>query len=374
MTTTNETFSNKIANVNGDISSINKRLFQCNIEHDHLDNLIKEEKKQRQIVENKTYLMNETFMEQISLLKSGLNSLSLTMQENVEEIKSKIFKDVKKNNNKFIQSIESNFIKSNEFNNYQPKSGEVNLDQKLSVLEDIIGCQLNEISNELKTNKEMNTLLSQKIEANTQMLNESIKGMNKELNVLKNEIEMIKGFRLTTLETFGKISDDMIYSNEQIRKCSNDVSLYIQSAESKMKHFENVFIRFNESFIEMKSSISTQIEAMNKNYSSKNERMVEELMTKLKESKNEMEQRNMNIIKENQKFIEYNNSQFQSFNSNMKKLFDYSNDDIEILKKKSEGLDGIIKTLRFELLNHIDQLELSFHQRFNSMPFPLNKS
>lgn len=371
--TINETFSNKIANVNGDISNINKRIFQCNIEHDNLNKLIKEEEKQRIIIEKKTYLMNETFTDQISYLKTGLNSLSTTLRESIEEIKSKIFEDVKKSNSKFIQSIESNLIKGDEFNqqmiSFDKDKNRYNseVEHKMTVLEDVIGSQLNNIHNELKATREMNGLLNQKIETNTQLMNESIKNMNKELNLIKNEIEMFKGFKLTSLETFGKISDDMISSNEQLQKCSSDVSLFIQSAESKMKHFENVFNRLNESFSEIKSDLSTQLDKINKNYTSKNEKMINDLLITIRESKSQMEQSNNNIVRENQKFIEYNLTQFNSLNINIKKLFEYSNDDIMLLKKKSESLESLIKTLRAEVFGYVNQIESSFTQRLNSI-------
>ena len=80
-----------------------------------------------------------------------------------------------------------------------------------------------------------------------------------------------------------------------------------------------------------------------------------------------MNQFNLNIIKENQKFIDYNQNQLKEHDNNLKQLFEYTSDDIEVLKKKSDTLESLLKNTRNEMINNINSVEGFLTNRYDSI-------
>ena len=64
---------------------------------------------------------------------------------------------------------------------------------------------------------------------------------------------------------------------------------------------------------------------------------------------------------------------FNEQNSFLKKLFDYANEDIEILKGKIENLDDSIKKLRIEVFKGINQTEEFLEKKYDSIYRIINK-
>ena len=54
-------------------------------------------------------------------------------------------------------------------------------------------------------------------------------------------------------------------------------------------------------------------------------------------------------------------------NNNWNKCHDYTNDDIDVLKKKSDTLENIVKNLRTEMINNINGVEGFLTQRYDSI-------
>lgn len=365
--------ANKIADVSFDITKLSKRFIQYDSNYEQLDNQLKEEVKLRQNIEKKTFFMNENLNEQIKTLKGGFSSLSSTITDQIAEIKTKILEDVQSSNSKFLKSFEANMLQFQAYEknmisiDQKNQIDSMNLDKKISIVEDVLSNQINNIKIELKATQDKNELMTKQIESNALRLNESIQQTNKELQIIKNDIEMLKRYKLASSETFGKISDDIIYSNEHISKCVNDISVSIKDTDSKLKHFENSFNRLNDSFGLIKSDVYIQLDDLKDNYKKKIEKINDELMSSIKECKIEMEKFNINMIEENQKFIEYNQGLVQNQTVNMKKLYDFTNDDIDILKKKCESIENITITMRGEMIDNINHVESFLTQRYDSI-------
>lgn len=71
-----------------------------------------------------------------------------------------------------------------------------------------------------------------------------------------------------------------------------------------------------------------------------------------------------NILLENSKFTEYISEQVEVSHSNTKKLLDYMNSDMNILKEKTSNVEIMIKTARNEFFNNINELEEFFTKKY----------
>ena len=59
--------------------------------------------------------------------------------------------------------------------------------------------------------------------------------------------------------------------------------------------------------------------------------------------------------------------QNQKQNDNVKQLFEISSDDLDLLKKKCETLEEVIKNIRTEMVNNINNVENYLTQRYDTI-------
>ena len=117
----------------------------------------------------------------------------------------------------------------------------------------------------------------------------------------------------------------------------------------------------------MKERLLTHIDDINNINKEDIIKIRDDIFGQIKQMKNDMNQFNLNIIKENQKFIDYSQSQLQEHDDNLKKLLEYTTDDIEVLKKKSNTLENLLKNTRNEMINNINSMEGFLTNRFDSI-------
>lgn len=368
-----ESFKSQIADVNLDISKLNRKMNQYSNNQEHIETLIQEEAKLRQNIEKKTFLMNENLTEQINKLKTSFDGLSTTMMSHIESIKDEILIDVRNNNNKFLSTFESNIKRFDEYekhlsNSHDEKSIALQeVENKLSVLEEVTGNQLTIIKNEINSSKGQISSIQNQLSNNTALLNNEISSIKENIISLKNEIEKIKGGKVTMLDSISKVTNDVSRLNEKNEKINHEMGLIIKDVQTKLKHYENINKMLNETFLSVKNDVIIQIEDITKYSNDNYAKLKENLFNELKQTKVDIDKFHINIIQENQKFIDFTQSQIKSQNDNVKQLFEYTNDDIDVLKKKSEALENIVKNTRIEMINNINSVEGFLTQRYDSI-------
>ena len=340
---------------------------------EHLEELIHNEQIQRLNIDKKTSLMNENLNSEINNMKKVISDLSKTLFENLENIKNDILKDVKNNSEAFLNSFQSSMKNlegydrqnNNMNNNKNFKLNEV--ENKLIVLEQVTGNQFSKIKKEIKENSNNINLLQNQINNNNQILLNEIKDIKEDIISLKNEIEKLKANKLTYNNDILKLNKDINKLNEKSEKISHNMDLLINDVQSKIKHFENINNILNNDFISIKNDINNQVEELMLNSNKNFLKLQNESLNEINDIKNQMEKFHMNIIQENQKFINYNQDQLKNQSSNIKQLFEYTNDDIDVLKKKSETLENVIRNLRNEMENNINNVEAYLSEKCDEL-------
>lgn len=373
MSTQQESFKSQIADVNLDILKINKKLNQYTSYQEHIDSVIQEESKLRQNIEKKTFLMNENLTEQITKLKSSFDNLSTTMMSHIETIKDEILVDVRNNNSKFLSTFESNIKRFDEYekhltNAHDEKSLAIQeVENKLSVIEEVTGNQFTIIKNEIDSSKSKINAIQNQMSNNTNLITNEISTIKKDIISIKNEIEKINNGRTILFDSVTKVTNDISTLNTKNEKINHEMSLIIKDVQSKLKHYETVNKMLNETFISVKNDVLLQIEDITKVSNESYNKLRDNLLNELKQTKVEIDKFHINIIQENQKFIDFTQAQMKSQNDSVKQLIDYTNDDIDVLKKKSDTLENIVKNLRTEMINNINGVEGFLTQRYDSI-------
>lgn len=374
----NEQFQSKLVDMNMDISKLNRKINQYNTNYDSIAALLQEEAKLRQNIERKTFFMHESLTEQIQKLKASFTELSNTLTSHVESIKDEILTDVRNNNSKFLSSFESNIKRFNEYEkhlstNDTTKNALVHeLENKLQIFEEVAANQYTVIKSELSSSNDKISSVQNQLLTTTTALSSEISKLKEEIVSLRASIESLRSEKTALKDSVSHITHALDAVHAQHEKTAQEISLITTEVDSKLKHYENVNKMLNDTFNALKSEITFQIEDNNLHCNSNLKTFQEKITGDIKQFKLDSDKFRINIITENQKFIDYIQQQSKTQNDNVKQLFDYTNGDVDLLKQKCDALENVIKNIRNEMLSTINNVEGFLTQRYDTIFKTLN--
>ena len=191
--------------------------------------------------------------------------------------------------------------------------------------------------------------------------------LKEEIKILQSQIDELKSNKITNNDSFSKVKSDLTRLNQKNEQLKNELNLIVNDVQNKLKHYESINKMLNENFISIKNDINTQLDDMNSLSNKNYNKLQNDLLNQIKECKLQLDKFNINIIQENQKFIDYNQEQLKKQNDNVKQLFEISSDDLDLLKKKCETLEEVIKNIRTEMVNNINNVENYLTQRYDTI-------
>ena len=205
------------------------------------------------------------------------------------------------------------------------------------------------------------------IKNNNILINDEITLIKKDITYIKNELQNLKNAKVNTNSDINKIIKEIDCINLAFERTINDINNIRIEIQTKINNYESANRLFHQDFEEMKENLLAHINDINNTNKEDIIKIRDEIFGNVKQMKNDMNQFNLNIIKENQKFIDYNQTQLQEHDDNLKKLFEYTTDDIEVLKKKSDTLENLLKNTRNEMINNINSVEGFLTNRYDSI-------
>ena len=368
-----KTFDNKISDVNLDIMKINKKLDKQNDYQEHIQSLIEEEIQLRQEIEKKTFLINENLTSEISRMKQNFISFSNEIQNMMKNNIQKIYEDNQDNKTK-IFSINEEILK--KLNNYEQKTN-INkdekylklqeIDEKIKLLEETSFSQYQNLQKNYLNNSQELTNIKNIINNNNLLFNDELNLIKNDISFLKNEVHLLKTAKVNICSDMGKILKEIEYINQRFEKTLKEVNNSKIEIQSKLTNYESSNRLFEENFSNLKEEFLQYLDQISNKKTEDMNKINEQVFEQIKQMKSDMDKFNLNIIQENQKFIDYSQGQLQEHDNNMKKLFEFTSDDIEVLKKKSDTLENLLKNTRNEMINNINSVEGFLTNRYDSI-------
>ena len=366
-------FENIISDINLDLMKINKKLEKHSDYQEHIQSILEEEIKLRQDVEKKTFLMNENLNSEITKMKFNISNFTQTINETLKETLKKL--------NDENQNVKSNLNEKNEEINKKMDEYELKIKKnqeekslKLMELEERIKLieenNLNQFQNLQKNNmtnmQELNNIKNL-VKNNNILINDEINIIKKDITYIKNEIQALTGSKVNMDSDLNKLLKQIEYLNQKFEKTINDLNNTKIEIQTKINNYESANRLFQQNFSDIKENLLSHLDEMNNINKEDIIKIKDETFDQIKKIKNDMNQFNLNIIKENQKFIDYSQNQLQEHDDNLKKLFELTTDDIEVLKKKSDTLESLLKNTRNEMINNINSVEGFLTNRYDSI-------
>ena len=368
-----KTFDNKISDVNLDIMKINKKLDKQNDYQEHIQSLIEEEIQLRQEIEKKTFLINENLTSEISRMKQNFISFSNEIQNMMKNNIQKIYEDNQNNKTK-IFSINEEILK--KLNNYEQKTN-INkdekylklqeIDEKIKLLEETSFSQYQNLQKNYLNNSQELTNIKNIINNNNLLFNDELNLIKNDISFLKNEVHLLKTAKVNICSDMSKILKEIEYINQRFEKTLKEINNSKIEIQSKLTNYESSNRLFEENFSNLKEEFLQYLDQISNKKTEDMNKINEQVFEQIKQMKSDMDKFNLNIIQENQKFIDYSQGQLQEHDNNMKKLFEFTSDDIEVLKKKSDTLENLLKNTRNEMINNINSVEGFLTNRYDSI-------
>ena len=368
-----KSFDNVISDINLDLMKINKKLEKHSNYQENMQSLLEEEIKLRQDVEKKTFLMNENLTTEINKIKFNMSNFTQTINDSLKEYLKKISEEQIKNSANLSSKNDEINKKLDEYKEIIKKNQEEKSQKIIELEEKIKSLQENETKNyqSMQKNNTLNTQeinnIKNLIKNNNILINDEITLIKKDITYIKNELQNLKNAKVNTNSDINKIIKEIEYMNINFEKTINDINNIRIETQTKINNYESANRLFHQDFEEMKERLLTHIDDINNINKEDIIKIRDDIFGQIKQMKNDMNQFNLNIIKENQKFIDYNQTQLQEHDDNLKKLFEYTTDDIEVLKKKSDTLENLLKNTRNEMINNINSVEGFLTNRYDSI-------
>ena len=165
----------------------------------------------------------------------------------------------------------------------------------------------------------------------------------------------------------GKLLKEIELVNQKFEKTLKEINNFKIEIQTKLTSYESSNRLFEENFSNLKEEFLQHLDMINNKNGEDINKVKEQIFGQIKQMKNDMDKFNLNIIHENQKFIDYSQGQLQEHDNNVKKLFEFTSDDIEVLKKKSDTLESLLKNTRNEMINNINSIEGFLTNRYDSI-------
>ena len=369
----NKTFDNKMADVNLDIMKINRKLDKQTDYQEHVQSLMEEEIKLRQEIEKKTFLINETLSSEINRMKQNFASFSNEIQGMMKNNIQKIYDDNQENKTKLFSLNEEIIKKLNEYEktnilNKDEKYLKLQeIDEKIKMLEQTTFEQYQNLQKSQLSKSQELTEIKNTINNNQLLLNDEINLIKNDISFLKNEVKLLKTAKVNLCGDMGKILKEIEFVNQRFEKTIKEINNSKIELQTKLNNYESTNRLFEENFSNLKEEFLQHLDQISSQKNEDINKISEQVFGQIKQMKTDMDKFNLNIIQENQKFIDYSQGQLQEHDNNMKKLFEFTSDDIEVLKKKSDTLENLLKNTRNEMSNNINSVEGFLTNRYDSI-------
>ena len=368
-----KSLDNIIADVNLDIMKINNKLDKQIDYQEHAQSLMEEEIKLRQEIEKKTFLINENLSSEINKIKQNFISFSNQIQENLKNNLQKIYDEsqmskshMSSTNEEILKKLKELEKKTN-INRDDRNLKMQEIEEKLNLLEETTFNQYQNLQKNYMSNSQELTNIKNLINNNNLLFNDEINLIKNDLSYLKNEVKLLKSAKVNMFGDMGKILKEIEFVNQKFDKTIKETNNLKIEIQTKLTNYESSSKLFEENFNNLKEEFLQQLDLINNKSRDDINKVKEQIFGQIKQMKIDMDKFNLNIIQENQKFIDYSQGQLQEHDNNVKKLFEFTSDDIEVLKKKSDTLENLLKNTRNELINNINSVEGFLTNRYDSI-------
>lgn len=207
---------NKFADIHSELVKLNKRIANAETMQERSIEDLRSEVQSRQNIEKKAYQQGELLNGKIFSLRKGLEDLTSTINNQIDNIKENNENALKNNNNNLLQSLQD---KLNKIETLENKTKQIDTEinknnddynKKFVKGLDSLTDNFRILKNDLTKQGAAVEVVEKRLGEFYSSLVEDIRDLIKQMSVLKNDVEMLKQFKESSLVNFRDISNQFI--------------------------------------------------------------------------------------------------------------------------------------------------------------------
>ena len=367
------TIVTKISNTNNDMLKMEKRVRDLEKLTSSLMTSLTNEIESRKQLEQGTLSSQSGHSAQINTLKDGIAQLGQVVSESLEDFKQKITQDTSDKTTKLYAFIEDKmklfdyYDKKNAENDFRKNNFENETKSRLCSIENEVKESLKQFRDELNTNTARIDFIEKKCVDNYNIIKEDLSVLTKEMLNIKNQLISLNKFKDSTVDNFKNVHSDFLHQEETIGNFVSKVNFSLNEFDNKIQSYEASLKTQTETFNDVKEEIYGHIDILDSKLHSKLKEMNDLIFKQSTLQCKEIDNFENHVLTEQQKFTEYMEGSFDKQNENMKKLFDYTNQDLDIVKGKVETLEENMNSIKNRFFANLNEAEEFLTKKYEGL-------
>lgn len=362
---------------NIDIITLGKKIGKIEISTSHMNEQLKEESNnKRMILEKKTDKMAENISSELSIVKTGFDSISLMFKEGLDKMKKSIMEEVDFKTSSILKIVKDSVNKIDQFEtsknieNFELYKTEV--DKRFKKLEKIVSIPTPNRDIEINTGLAKITFLEKKLNEQIKQMNDKMIQFSKDINIIKKDIEIIKKTKYDSKDKLDHFQRDFISTNSNNLKFNYQTTMMLNETNEKIKTFEELLKKQTEELNQLKVELCTQFSETKTNVDNNINSFGEEFKTISHELLMNQNNFHDHIISQNEKFVSFIQEKYNSFSGLINEKINQCEKNYLILNSEKNEQSEKIALLQKEFFNNLNEVEEFLTKKYDNLSNLLN--
>ena len=386
------TISSRICDMGLDIQKIFKKIAKLENANKNLNQSLDEEIEKRHQLEKKLISINDCCNCQIENLNKKIENSDQDLEKKMLKMKNDILQDVQERNSNFMQILQSNLdIKANQpqinylqnhnldsnnnNSNSNPIMNTINQgNDKYEKLQNLIQNEFDKTKKDINSSKIRIEFIEERLKEISSNITKDIISIHNDLLCYKNEFTELKNNKIVSNQNNDNLKKTGINNQNSILSNSDKLNSFIKEIEIKTKTYEDILQSHTNNFQILKNDMTNRFKEINSNVLMKIKSISDGSKENMIKQNEEFEHFEKHFIGEYEKFVSYIQSLFDKQNENVKKIMNFTNADIDMLREKNLALEHSMNQLKTELLKNVNQIEEFLSKKYDSLYRIINKN
>lgn len=386
------TISSRICDMGLDIQKIFKKIAKLENANKNLNQSLDEEIQKRHQLEKKLISINDCCNCQIENLNKKIENSDQDLEKKMLKMKNDILQDVQERNSNFMQILQSNLdIKGNQpqinylqKQNFGTNNNNLNSNpimntinqgnDKYEKLQNLIQNEFDKTKKDINSSKIRIEFIEERLKEISSKITKDIISIHNDLLCYKNEFNELRNSKIVTNQNNDNLNKIGINNQNSILSNSDKLNSFIKEIKIKTKTYEDILQSHTNNFQILKNDMTNTFKEINSNVLLKIKSISDGSKENMIKQNEEFDHFEKHFIGEYEKFVSYIQSLFDKQNENVKKIMNFTNADIDMLREKNLALEHSMNQLKTELLKNVNQIEEFLSKKYDSLYRIINKN
>ena len=355
-----------------DMVSLGKSLGQIEVATKNFQEVLKEEKNNRAILEKKTQKMAEDFSKELSEMRTGIDIISVNFSQGLEKMKSTILEDVDFKTTSIMKIVKDSMIKSNnyegselDYSNFEIFRNQI--ENRFKKIEKAISIPSPNRDTEINTGLAKINFFEKQMNSNIKKMNDKIEQISNQVLNLSNEIEILKKSKNDFNNMFDHFQRDFISTNSNNLKFNYKTNMLLSEMKDKLSSYDKSIGEQTDTLNNIKTECFTEIGKMKKYLETNINNYHEELVKINKELYQNQENFTAEILGKNEKFVNFISTQMENLNQQVIEDQRETQNIINQMQSVQNEFSQKLKVSQKQFFNNLNEVEEMMMKKYENI-------